>query len=113
MHLSKRNLTILWAFTGLTTLILLAVTILLSARADQIRESGFSGYIMSDEPSVYLRAEPDTGSSITTLVEAATLVRVLESESIRGFDWYLVDTGVAQGWIAADQVSPDPPPGNS
>lgn len=100
---------IIWWLTGLAILALLVATAALFARADRIEESGILAYVTRSQAAPFLRDQPGNNGAVLMVLEYGTPVRITDSSTNNGQDWYLVDTTETSGWLLASLISFEPP----
>ncbi len=103
------RLRLFWWLAGLVALILLAITVALFIRAEQIEDSGILAYVTNAQTAPFLREQPGNGGAVLMVLESGSPVRVRDSATRNNQDWYYVDAGQTSGWLLASLISFDPP----
>jgi len=107
--MSKRVLRYLWILTGLVTLVLVAATIGLIARARAQVSRGVTAQLAGSSSLFHLREQPILNSRIVAILERETTVTVFSSVTENDQTWYRVQAGDQAGWIQAQYVHLDAP----
>lgn len=94
--------------TGLTIMSLIALTIALFLRANQIEEAGIIGYVTNMEAAPFLRERPGNNGPVITVLEHGTMVHITDSTSLSTGDWYFVRVDGTSGWLQAALISFEP-----
>jgi hypothetical protein len=98
------------AWTGLLigALFLIVLTQVLTLRSDDSSRQDVTALLVSEDPMVVLRREPDISAGISGLLSRLQRVTVVEFDPTRNPDWVLVRSGDTTGWVPLDRLSEKP-----
>lgn len=109
--MSKKVTRILWIFTALAAVTLLAATFFMAAKARELKARGFSAFVAEASSPVYMRVEPVPHGKIITILESGQPIIVHERLDREGIVWYSVRAGDHRGWVLGQHITVERPAG--
>jgi len=89
----------LWKITALVACGLLVATVILAYQARSQPQADLIARVTSPNPTVYLRAEPSSSSTIVTILERGSTVNVVDTNIDQNIRWLKVEAGRFSGWL--------------
>ena len=97
--MSPKLISRLWGATGFFILLLLGLTITLTIQANNQSVIGVEAKISNNNPSFYLRDEPDGGGQILRAVRPGTAILIIDTTTRGTTTWYEIEVNEVIGWV--------------
>lgn len=95
----------LWRVTAGVAALLLILTLILVIKVQAVSSTSFTGTIIDQNTTVYLRNRPDDTARTIAILNPGTAVDVDRSTTTEDITWYHIKTESGSGWIPEENLS--------